>query len=150
MRGCFLEGDYDKNHLGMRGELVFYISWDLGANTGLWAPPRWVWAIKTADGRQPQMVWAEISELGRKRWFIRQQCSESSREKPYRQNKNKNKNHPIGWFSKLFCTEQSVTSVAKTWYDVAMVVELFVKGCDEDVHIWVCFFNSFYAFWSCD
>ncbi len=91
MRGCFLEGDYDKNHLGMRGELVFYISWDMGENTGLWAPPRWVWAIKTADGRQPQMVWAEISELGRKRWFIRQQCSESSREKPYRQNKNKNK-----------------------------------------------------------
>ena len=35
MRGCFLEGDYDKNHLGMRGELVFYISWDMGENTGL-------------------------------------------------------------------------------------------------------------------
>ncbi len=43
------------------------------------------------------------------------------------------------FFSILFCTEQAVSSISKTWNDITVFVQTFIQGCCKDFYIWMSF-----------
>ena len=52
------------------------------------------------------------------------------------------------FFSILFCTEQAVSSISKTWNYITVFVQAFIQGCSKDFYIWMSFLKGFYTFWS--
>ena len=45
----------------------------------------------------------------------------------------------------LSCSEDSVTGITKSWEDIVLIVQTFVKGCKIDIHIRMHFLNGFDA-----
>lgn len=53
-------------------------------------------------------------------------------------------------FSELLSTEQPVSGISKARDNIAVVVQLFIKGGDIDINIRMRFLQSFHAFRSCN
>lgn len=50
----------------------------------------------------------------------------------------------------LSCSEDSVTGITKSWEDIVLIVQTFVKGCKIDIHIRMHFLNGFDALRRCN
>lgn len=50
----------------------------------------------------------------------------------------------------LFCSEDSVAGIAKTWADVGVLVELSVNMSNVELDVWMSPQKSLNSFWSCD
>ena len=47
----------------------------------------------------------------------------------------------VNYYS-LFCSEYSVSGIAKTRNNVAMIIKLFILSCKENINVRMCFFQG--------